>query len=310
MNRISRQKLERILNHIKDAYSPNTIRAYRSDFSEFIDFCTALGAETLPADPIVIAQFVLQLANEGNRSSTIRRKVASISAIHRFSYLDDPTKHPEVKIAIRKINRKLRTRFQQSRPINKDLLTKMLAVCGNDLRGIRNRLLLLLAYTTLRRRSELVSLQIEDIEFIEGETAVLLLRQSKTDQNRMGIRVLIDQETSAAMSTWLEETELESGFLLRGITGSKLNDSLDAGQVSRIFKRLATRAGIKAGNISGHSTRIGAAQDLLQAGKSIGQIMALVGWSKIDTVIRYVGASSIDAISSTGNGSEARSTYD
>ena len=144
---------------------------------------------------------------------------------------------------------------------------------------------------------------------MEDGTAALLIRQSKTDQNRMGTRVLIDQETSDAMSTWLEETQLESGFLLRGITGSKLNDSLDAGQVSRIFKRLASRADIKAQDISGHSTRIGAAQDLLQQGKSIGQIMAIVGWSKVDTVMRYVSTNTIEAISSTGNQSELRSTF-
>jgi len=85
---------------------------------------------------------------------------ASISAIHRYGYFEDPTKHPEVKIAIRKINRKLGTRFKQARPINRHLLDRMLHVCGDDLRGIRDRMILLLAYTTLRRRSELTSMRV------------------------------------------------------------------------------------------------------------------------------------------------------
>jgi len=100
----------------------------------------------LPADPFVVSEFLLGLADTGNnRASTIRRKCASISAIHRYGYFEDPTKHPEVKIAIRKINRKLGTRFKQARPINRHALDKMLSVCGDDLRGTRNRMILLLA---------------------------------------------------------------------------------------------------------------------------------------------------------------------
>ena len=150
--------MEGILAHINDAYAPNTIRAYRADFSEWISFCMKKGACPLPADPFVVSEFLLGLADAGNnRASTIKRKCASISAIHRYGYFEDPSKHPEVKIAIRKINRKLGTRFKQVRPINRYMLDKMLHVCGYDLRGIRNRMILLLAYTTLRRRSELTS---------------------------------------------------------------------------------------------------------------------------------------------------------
>ena len=145
--------MEDILAHINDAYAPNTIRAYRTDFSEWINFCMNKGACPLPADPFVVSEFLLGLADAGhNRASTIRRKSASISAVHRYGYFEDPTKHPEVKIAIRKINRKLGTRFKQARPINRHMLDIMLDVCGDDLRGIRNRMILLLAYTTLRRR--------------------------------------------------------------------------------------------------------------------------------------------------------------
>lgn len=293
--------VNQVLTHIDKAYAPNTIRAFRSDFSEFIDFCSNSGAEALPASPQDISVFILHLADTGNRSSTIRRKVASISALHRYSYLEDPTKHPEVKIAIRKINRQLGTRSQQAQPISRDLLAKMLSLCGNDLRGVRNRLLLLLAYTTLRRRSELVSLRIEDIEFRDDGKALLLLRQSKTDQTRTGATILVHQSTTDAIKTWMNRAQLESGFLLRGLSGARLHDSLDAGQINRIFKRLAAQVGINSQQISGHSTRVGAAQDLLMAGHSIGQIMSIVGWSKVDTVMRYVGTNTISAINSVGS---------
>ena len=285
MKIIARDNLEALLQHINDAFAPNTIRAYRADFSKFIEFCENLGSEPLPADPMLIAEFIQHLA-ETNKSSTIRRKVATISAIHRYSYLEDPTKHPEVKIAIRKINRRLGTRFSQASPINRDILEKMLNQCGDDLRGTRNRMLLLLAYTTLRRRSELISLRIEDLTCSDDGTGSILLRQSKTDQTRSGVMLSLDVEVIKAISKWLARSKLSSGYLLRGIQGDSINESLDPGQVARIFKSLAKQAQINPRSVSGHSTRIGAAQDLLNEGKTIGQIMAIVGWSKVDTVMR------------------------
>ena len=281
-------QLKALLQHLDGAYAPNTLRAYRADFSEFIEFCENLGSEPLPADPMLIAGFIQHLA-ETNKSSTIRRKVATISAIHRYSYFKDPTKHPEVKIAVRKVNRRLGTRYSQARPINRDILEKMLHQCGDDLRGTRNRMLLLLAYGTLRRRSELTSLHIEDLTVADDGTGSILLRQSKTDQTRSGMKLSLDAEVVTAICEWLSQSELSDGCLLRGIQGDSINQSLDPGQVARVFKSLAKQAQINPKSVSGHSTRIGAAQDLLNEGKTIGQIMAIVGWSKVDTVMRYVG---------------------
>jgi site-specific recombinase XerD len=291
--------MEDILAHINDAYAPNTIRAYRADFSEWISFFTKKGACPLPADPFVVSEFLLDLAEAGNnRASTIRRKCASISAIHRYGYFEDPTKHPEVKIAIRKINRKLGTRLKQAKPINRHMLNKMLGVCGDDLRGTRNRMILLLAYTTLRRRSELTSLRVEDLTLCGGGESLILLRQSKTDQTREGVLLALDIKTTKGVKAWIELAGMGDGYLLRGITGNRLNLAMDPGQISRVFKSLAVKADLDSKQISGHSTRIGAAQDLLDGGASIGQIMAKVGWSKVDTVMRYVGVNSLEAISS------------
>ena len=281
-------QLKALIQHLDGAYAPNTLRAYRADFSEFIGFCEQSDSESFPADPTLVARFVEHLA-ETNKSSTIRRKVATISAIHRYSYFEDPTKHPEVKIAVRKVNRRLGTRYTQARPINRDILEKMLDQCGTDLRGTRNRMLLLLAYATLRRRSELTSLRIEDLTISNHGTGSILLRQSKTDQNRSGVMLPLDPEVVTAICEWLSQSELSDGYLLRGIQGDSINESLYPGQVARIFKSLAKQAHINPKSVSGHSTRIGAARDLLNDGKSIGQIMAIVGWSKVDTAMRYVG---------------------
>lgn len=286
-------QLKALIQHLDAAYAPNTLRAYRADFSEFIGFCEKSDAESLPADPILVARFVEHLAAT-NKSSTIRRKVATISAIHRYSYFEDPTKHPEVKIAVRKVNRRLGTRYSQASPINRDILEKMLDQCGDDLRGTRNRMLLLLAYATLRRRSELISLRIEDLTVADDGTGSILLRQSKTDQTKSGVMLSLDAEVVMAICKWLSRSKLSDGYLLRGIQGDSINQSLYPGQVARIFKSLAEKSQIESAKISGHSTRIGAAQDLLNNGSSFGQIMAIAGWTKIDTVMRYSGLNQID----------------
>lgn len=295
----TRQKLNALLEHVADGYAHNTLRAYRADMEEFIAYCDAAGVSPLPADPFIVAEFLLQTTDCGIKAATIRRKASSISAIHRLSYMEDPTKHPEVKIAIRKVNRKLGTRFKQAHPINGNLLERMLSVCGTDLQGLRDRMLLLLAYESLRRRSELVSRRIEDLTFFQNGSSAILLRDSKTDQTAEGFMIRLGCRTTAAIRDWLHVTGLKDGPLLRGIRNGHPTAQYGGGQISRSFKRIARTCGIKpdiADKISGHSTRVGSAQDLLLKGESLAQIMARVGWTKVDTVMRYVGLTPMQAL--------------
>ncbi len=297
----SHARLSLLLEHVEGAYAPNTIRAYRADMLEFIDYCEKARLEALPADPLTVAGFLLQSSNSGVKASTIKRKESSISAIHRLSYLRDPTKHPEVRIAMRKINRRLGTRFNQAYPINQEMLHRMLACCGDDLRGKRDRMLLLLAYETMRRRSELVSLRVEDWTTSNKGLSQILLRQSKTDQTGAGAVIYLNQTTTCAIRDWVKAAGLNTGYLLRGVVSGRLTEGLNSGQVGRIYKKLACRVGMPdelASRVSGHSTRVGGAQDLLAGGASIAQIMAKVGWTKVDTVMRYVSFTPIQAVNS------------
>ena len=129
-------------------------------------------------------------------------------------------------------------------------------------------------------------------------SAVMTCAASETDQTREGVLLVLDIETTSAVRGWIDSAGIVDGYLLRGITGSRLNLAMDPGQISRIFKSLAAKAKLAPKEISGHSTRIGAAQDLLDSGARIGQIMAKVGWSKVDTVMRYVGVGDLSAINS------------
>lgn len=145
---------------------------------EFIRFCADKPFEALPE---AVGVFLLGTLNQEIKSSTVKRKVSSISAVHRLLSLTDPTKHPEVRITQRKIYRRLGTRFDQAYPVTHSLLEKMLAICASDLHGLRNQALLLTAYESMRRRSELVALRVEDIEWNPNNSLSILLHRSKTD---------------------------------------------------------------------------------------------------------------------------------
>ncbi len=284
--------LVKLIVHIDGAYAPNTIRAYKADMIEFIKFCDKNSLTAFPAAPYDIAKFLLSAVPQGIKSATNRRKVASISSVQRMSNLTDPTKHPEVILCIRKINRQLGNRFDQAFPVTRKVLDQLLEVCGGDIRGVRNRALLMLAFDSIRRRAELVSLRVEDLEIGYQGRSSILLRKSKTDQVGSGHWIHLTKETTEVIANWLRLAEIKDGYLLRGIhLGNKICPELGASQVSRIFKGLAQKTKLGPSvveGISGHSMRVGAAQDLLLKGASLPQIMVKGGWVKTETVIRYI----------------------
>lgn len=293
MNNVNAKvELEQIMKALDGAYAPNTLRAYRSDMAEFMEFVRKIGGKEFPYSSQMVCPHLMACAQAGIRTSTIKRKVASISAIHRLAGYADPTKGPEVRLAMRKIERRLGNRFKQAYPITRVLLDQLLAACGNDLRGKRNRALLLLAYDSMRRRSELVSLRVEDMEWLSDEGVSILLRRSKTDQAGTGRWIHLGHEATIAIEDWLEAAGIREGFLLRGVNPHGIvTDSLCDSRVGRIYKRLGRLAGLSEAvvkSISGHSMRVGAAQDLLNMGATLPQIMVKGGWAKTDTVMLHL----------------------
>jgi site-specific recombinase XerD len=287
-----KQQLMKLFAHIEGAYAPNTLRAYKADAAEFCTYCERHRKRVLPADPETIADFLMSASETGLKAATIRRKVASISAIHRLSNLTDPTKHSEVKLALRKIHRKIGTKCRQAYPITESVLQKLLTVCGEDIRGKRNKALLMLAYDSMRRRAEIVSLQAEDIDRDAAGRISILLRKSKTDQDSTGQWIHLGHKATLAIDEWLGIAGIKSNHILRGLNASGVaTKQLSAGQVGRLFKSLAKKAGLTSEairSISGHSMRVGGAQDLLLKGATLPQIMVKGGWVKTDTVLRYV----------------------
>lgn len=176
------------------------------------------------------------------------------------------------------------------------ILEKMLlARSGNNLRGVRDQALLLLAYDSMCRRSELVSLRVTDIqidELVNYTQIKVRLRKSKTDQERHGRWIFLAQRSSNALSLWLNQEKLKDGFLFRGINNAiDITKDLKGAQINHIYKRLAKDANISKeiiDPITGHSMRIGVAQDLLKSAASMPIIMNKSRWPKTDTVMRYL----------------------
>jgi site-specific recombinase XerD len=263
--------LAKTIEKIDGAYAPATIRAYKANFERFIHFYEMCNINTLPANPSDVALYIAQLTKSGLKSSSIRIAVASISSIHKLNQIGDPTQHPDVKLELRRMHRTLGRSSKQAFGITAPILEKMLSATNNNLRGIRDRALLLLAYDSMCRRSELVSLRVTDIQIDELENCVQMkvrIRKSKTDQELQGKWIFLTQRSADALSLWQNEAKLKDGFLFRGINNAiDITQELKSSQINRIYKRLAKDAKLPReviDHISGHSMRVGAAQDLLK----------------------------------------------
>ena len=289
------QTLEKTVQKIEGAYAPSTIRAYKSSFQRFIQFCEEYKVTALPAAPDDVALYISKLTKSGLKSSSIRIIVAAISSIHKLNLLADPTQHPTVKIEVRRMHRTLGRYCQQAFGITAPILEKMLEATANNLRGTRDRALLLLAYDSMCRRSELVSLKVMDIHLQELDNKShmkIRLRKSKTDQELQGRWIYPSERSADAITEWINQAKLDDGCLFRGINNAiDITYELKSSQINRIYKRLAKDAKLPQEvieHISGHSMRVGAAQDLLKSGASMPMIMNKGRWSKTDTVMRYI----------------------
>jgi site-specific recombinase XerD len=292
----SSELLERTIKKIDGAYADSTIRAYYADMRDLIHFCRTRGTIGLPITGEDLCLYITHLTASGRTSASIRRVMAGVATIHKLNRFEDPTKDPDVLLEMRRMHRKLGRYSKQALGITSDILEKMIQASEVGNRGYRDRALLLLAYDSLCRRSELVDLRIEDIQIIHKngkEQMSILIRKSKTDQYARGKRIFVSQRTKTAIKEWLERLKKpKSGILFRGVNrAQRIVEPLKAGQINRIYKRLAKLAELEQetiDQISGHSLRVGHAQDMVNAGDSLPMIMSKGRWSKTDTVMRYV----------------------
>lgn len=206
-----------------------------------------------------------------------------------MSDLPSPVAHSEVCLALRRAGRAKRRRPKQALGLTAELLTKIVAACPDTLAGIRDAALFSVGYDTLCRSSELAAMRVEHLSEDLGSAFV---PRSKSDPFGDGRIAYLSAATQKRLVTWMGAAGLCSGPLFRGLHTNKVSEvSLDTCSIRRRIKVAAKRA--KLGNavtrgLSGHSMRVGAAQDMMLAGINTIGIMQAGGWRTYSVLARYV----------------------
>tara|TARA_B100000678_G_scaffold291374_1_gene307949 strand:+ start:2913 stop:3833 length:921 start_codon:yes stop_codon:yes gene_type:complete len=287
-----REPLERVIEGIfercQGAYSERTISGYRNDLQQFAAWCADKSLEWLPALPSTLAGFIDD--QSGTLAiSTIKRRVEAIKFAHRMFDLPSPIEKSEVKLALRRALRKGHSRPQQSQGLTYPMLTTILEACPGTLTGKRDAALLCVGYDSLARSNELTLLEVRHLS--PGLERILIPR-SKADTSGKGRLAYLSPCTQAKLEDWLDASGLVDGPLFQGLHTGKLSGSaLSTSAIRRLVKRCGGRARSQiseAEKISGHSMRVGAAQDMMAAGLDHLAIMQAGGWKTIDVLARYV----------------------
>jgi site-specific recombinase XerD len=274
----------------RGAFSPNTERALTGDMQGFTAFCATIAASPLPAEPATIVAWLDDCVRRGHRIATLRRRVASLAHLHRAADQPDPTKAIQVKLAMRRLARELPGRQRQAQGLTELDVARIIGAIGPapSTKDVRDIALLCVGRYLLARRSELVALDVEDIEFRPDGTALALIRRSKTDGEAKGTITLIGRQGTAWLKRWLAAAQITTGAVFRTLTkGGRPRRRLRAADVPAIFKALAARAGIDPALISGHSVRVGMAQDLVAGGYDLGGVMQAGRWKSPQMLARY-----------------------
>ena len=258
----NQHKLDRLLSICEGAYSVRTLRGYRNDLMLFASWSNKAGVDWMPAEPQSIAQFVDEQANTC-AISTIKRRVEAIKFVHRMNDLPSPIANSSVALALRRAARSNPARPKQSAGLTHTRLEKMLAACPTNLAGRRDAALLSVGYDALARSSELVLLTVNDVS---NDRASILIPRAKNDATGQGRQIHLSPRSKELPSKWLRQSKIRRGPLFQGLhTGKPSGQEMDTSSIRRLVKRAAKRAKLKEeviSGLSGHSMRVGAAQDM------------------------------------------------
>jgi site-specific recombinase XerD len=273
------------------AYAPNTIKSYYADVTQFVDWCDAKDFSAFPLGDKVLVEFI-EAHQFTLKYATIRRKLAALRRINSLLGCPDVAHSQEFHLTLRRMRRGQSAERRQARGINEDLLLRMIAAQPRTLTGTRNSALLSLGYDFLARRSELTTLEVGDIKFSEGGGLRAVIRRSKGDQFGRGRLAYGSRRSAKHLRAWLKCLPERGGLIFRAVGGGKVLDRPLCGRsVSDIVKLSVVKArGARPREceVSGHSLRVGAAQDLLIRGHDISAIMRAGGWDSVRVVSNYL----------------------
>jgi site-specific recombinase XerD len=272
--------------------APATRRAYASDFRLFQAYCDAKGTSALPAAPETVAAYIAAESLTA-KPSTIGRRIAAIRYAHKLAGVETPTDAEGVKATMRGICRTFGSAKVKKAPAIAARMLSMVAAAPDRLSDLRDHALLLIGFAGAFRRSELVALDVADIE--ETSAGLLItVRRGKTDQEAQGRTISISRGDVAcpvkALREWLDAAGIVSGPLFRPINKSHTVSAsrLTCRSVANIVKEYAGRAGFDAAVYSGHSLRSGFLTSAAGKGASIFKMMDQSGHKSIETLRGYV----------------------
>ncbi|QIG54274.1 tyrosine-type recombinase/integrase [Altererythrobacter sp. BO-6] len=277
---------------LEGAYAPSTMRSYRADVEAFEDWCVEnCIRQPFPASVETVCRF-LEDQGQSRASSTVQRRLYAIRKVHRLLRLPDPTYDEDINLAMRKVRRARSIRPRQAKGLTRNYLDSFLESEPDTPWGLRNRAMLALGYELLTRRSELIALRNRDIVERADGTLRVLIRRSKADPYGQGRIAFTSKRTADLLGEWLSYRGPEIEWLFCPIYQGKVIDRcLETTTVRRVIKEAAQRCGLRAEQVasfSGHSMRVGAAQDLLRRGFDTAAIMRAGGWKSVNVLARYL----------------------
>lgn len=280
-------------NYMRASKAENTIRAYRSDWSIFSTWCDDRGVPSLPAAPETLAVYLASAART-LKPSTLTRRCSSISIAHEMAGYESPTRNIVVRTTLAGIRREKGTAPDQKAPILTTDLRRMVSGLPDTLAGARDRALLVLGFAGALRRSELVGLDVEDVDD-RSDGLVITVVRSKTDQEGAGRKIGIPYGSYPgtcpvrAVRAWLDRSGIEDGPLFRPVRhGRLLGSRLSGRSVALIVKRVGEAAGFDPVKYAGHSLRAGLVTSAAAAGVAERAIMNQTGHKSLPTLRRYV----------------------
>lgn len=202
-----------LFEHLHGAFAENNLRAYRADFKVFSSWCASNEIDPLSANPNEVASF-FETQAQHRTTATIRRRIVSISTLLKLNNYPDPTRSPEVILALKRIHRQKGRAQKQAPPLTRDILEQLIAVTGQDLVGMRDHVMLMLGYETMRRRSELCNFRFEDIEYLTQDKVGIWLRFSKADQFGEGKFIPISTALATLVENWRINLQVNTGYIL------------------------------------------------------------------------------------------------
>ena len=279
---------------LRASKAESTLRGYRSDWAHFSAWCASNGAEPLPAAPDTVGVYLSSLADQ-LKVGSLQRRVNAISQAHQAAGLPSPTHAAIVRGIMRGIRREKGSANAPKDAILTEQLRAMVADCNAEkMIGLRDRAALLLTFAGALRRSEVVALNVDDLNFTR-EGLVVRLKRSKTDQEGQGQEVVIlygaDPEVCPirVVQLWLERTGITVGPVLRSIQNGKVQDrGLDPWIVARIVKQHARAAGLDPAKVAGHSLRSGHATSASVGGAPLELIQNTLRHERAEMTRKYV----------------------